>query len=49
MTLEEWAGHGVLGGDHVVGAGPISAKRSLLLSYSQPPASHPRSVETNSQ
>lgn len=28
-------------------AGPISAGRSLLLSYSQPPVSYPRSVKTN--
>ena len=28
-------------------ARPINAARSLLLSYSQPPVSYPRSVETN--
>jgi len=43
MTLEEWAEPG---GGVGLGPGPISAKRSLLLGYSQPPASHPRSVET---
>lgn len=50
MTLEEWEEHRAGGGGgRCSEPRPISAQRSLLLSYSQPPASHPRSVETNNQ